>query len=101
MEIAHYKRLAPELFEIVDISDPKFDAAKFGLTRNAVNKHMHLLTPEGQLLIGVDAFAHIWSLVPRYKFAETLVKAPVIHGLAKIGYSIFANVRPLLPKKKR
>lgn len=98
-EIAHYKRIAPELFDIVDISDPSFDAKKFGLTAEAVNKHMHVQTPAGEILKGVDAFAHIWSRLPRYSFANKVVKLPGVNALARVGYAGFAAVRPWLPKK--
>lgn len=100
-EISHYKRIAPDLFEIIDISGPAFDATRYRLTAEAVNKHMHVLTPEGETKKGVEAFAHIWSLIPKYRFASKVIKWPVIHGLAKIGYRIFADLRPLLPKKNR
>ena len=33
-EVAHYKRIAPEIFDIVDISAAGFDAAKFGAVQN-------------------------------------------------------------------
>jgi predicted DCC family thiol-disulfide oxidoreductase YuxK len=100
-EIAHYKRMAPELFEIVDISAPDFNAADFSLTAEAVNKNMHVLTPEGDLKIGVEAFAHIWSRIEKYKLAAKLIKAPLINPLAKLGYKAFASLRPYLPKKNR
>ena len=98
-EISHYKRIAPELFDIIDISDPKFDAASHGLTTEAVNKHMHVQTPSGEILKGVDAFAHIWSRIPRYHIANKLVHLPIANSLAKVGYALFAEVRPWLPKK--
>ena len=98
-EISHYKRLAPELFDIVDISNENFDAQKFGLTAAAVNKHMHVETPEGAILKGVDAFAFIWSQLPSFRFASKLVRLPVVHTLAELGYAGFAAIRPWLPKK--
>jgi predicted DCC family thiol-disulfide oxidoreductase YuxK len=100
-EIGHYKRLAPELFEIVDISAPHFNAADYSLTAAAVNKNMHVLTPDGDLKIGVDAFAHIWSRIEKYKMASKLIKGPLINPLAKLGYKAFASLRPYLPKKNR
>lgn len=99
-EISHYKRMAPDLFEIVDISSDQFDATKFGLTADEVQKNMHLLTSEGELKIGVDAFAHIWSQIDKYKIAAKFIKLPVIHETAKVGYKLFTLVRPYLPKKK-
>lgn len=98
-EVSHYKRMAPELFDIVDISDAKFDAAAFGLTTEAVNKHIHVQTPDGEMKIGVDAFAHIWSRIPRYHIANRAVGLPVINSAAKAGYKVFAAIRPWLPKK--
>ena len=100
-EISHYKRIAPESFDLVDISDSNFDAKAFGLTPEAVNKHMHVLTPDNQVLKGVDAFAHIWSRIPRYNWAEKAIGLPGVNRLARIGYEIFAVARPLLPKKRR
>ena len=101
IEISHYKRIAPELFEIVDISSAEFRASDYKLTKEAVDKDMHVITPEGDLKIGVDAFAHIWSRLPRYQVFSKAIMLPVIHPCAKVGYSIFAKLRPMLPKKNR
>ena len=100
LEISHYKRIAPNDFEIVDISEASFDAEKFGLTADAVNKHIHVQTPTGEIIKGVDAFAHIWSRIPRYKWANKAIHWPVVNGAAKLGYEVFVVIRPWLPKKK-
>lgn len=100
-EISHYKRMAPELFEIVDISNPAFDAKKFGLTAEAVNAKMHVRTPEGDLKIGVEAFAHVWDRLERFRLASKLIRNPLIRPIAEVGYQAFAAVRPWLPKKNR
>ena len=99
-EISHYKQIAPNEFDIVDIADPSFDAKKFGLTPEAVQKHMHVLTPEGKVVKGVEAFAHIWSRIPKYKWADRAIHLPVVYPLAGVGYEIFARFRKYLPKKK-
>ncbi len=100
-EIAHYKRIAPERFELIDISAAEFDASKYGLTVAAVQHHMHVLTPEGELRTGVEAFVHIWSRIEKYSFASRVIQLPLVHSLAKLGYSAFASIRPILPKKRR
>lgn len=101
IEISHYKRLAPDLFELVDISAPGFAATSFQLMASDVEKNLHVFTPDGQLKIGVDAFSHIWSRIPRYRIASTLIHMPVLNTLAKIGYAGFTAVRPYLPKRSR
>ena len=101
LEISHYKRLAPQAFELIDISQPAFAAEPHGLTREAVDRHMHAITPEGNVVRGVDAFAHIWSRIPTYAWASRWIKFPIIHALAVFGYAVFARVRPWLPKRRR
>jgi len=99
-EISHYKRIAPTEFEIVDISAKSFNAAAFSLENDAVQKHLHVIDPEGKLHIGVDAFSHIWSKIPKYNWASTAINLPGVYSLANIGYWGFAVIRPYLPKKK-
>ncbi len=101
LEVSHYKRLKPEIFEIVNISAPSFDAAAFGLNVQAVNKDLHVFTSEGKILTGVDSFAYIWSLIPQYQFAAKLIKLPVVYQIAKVGYQLFTWIRPCLPKRER
>jgi predicted DCC family thiol-disulfide oxidoreductase YuxK len=100
-EIAHYQRIAPEEFELVDISSPHFKAGDFKLTKKEVEKNMHVFTPNGELKIGVEAFAHIWSRIHKYAFAAKLIRSPVLFPIAKLGYSAFTFIRPYLPKKQR
>jgi len=99
-EISHYKRAAPHLFELVDISDTNFDANRYGFSPDAVNVDMHVLTQTGELKVGVDAFAHIWSRIPQLKYADRLIRLPVLYQAAKVSYRLFTILRPLLPKKK-
>jgi predicted DCC family thiol-disulfide oxidoreductase YuxK len=99
-EISKYKKMAPEEFDLIDIAAADFVAQKYGLTAEAVNKHIHVFTPEGQVLKGVDAFAHIWSRLPKMKWASHVIQWPVIHPLALLGYEVFARNRHRLPKKK-
>ena len=100
-EISHYSRMLPEVFELVDISASGFDAVRYGLDPAEVNEHMHVATEAGEIRVGVDAFAYIWSKIPRYVLAGRLIRLPGVYGLARVGYWIFAKNRHLLPKKKR
>ncbi len=101
LEMSHYFRMNPDQFEMIDISSPNFDASAYGLTFQDVNRNMHIETEAGEIKIGVDAFAHIWSKLPLYSFASKMIKLPGIYTLAKLGYQIFARNRHLLPKRRR
>lgn len=100
-EVSHYKRLAPNLFEIIDISDAKFKAEEFGLTAKAVDEKLHVIDINNKVHIGVDAFVCIWNQILGYKWLSWLIKLPIIYQLAKVGYVIFAKNRKYLPKKNR
>ena len=101
-EVNHYKRLAPELFDIIDITNPQFKAQAFGLDEKSVNIHLHVITPDKKIKVGVEAFAHIWDRLDRYRWANRLILLPFILPAAKLGYHIFATyIRPRLPKKNR
>ena len=99
LEVSHYKRAAPNLIEIVDISDPQFEAQSFGLTTQAVNKHLHVIDSQGNIFKGVDAFSKIWQTIPKYHWAHGVIEKPLVNDLAKWGYKGFVIVRPYLPKK--
>lgn len=98
-EISHYKRKAPDLFELVDISDPDFNASFLGLNQQAVSKHMHVIDSNGAILIGVDAFICIWQQIPSYRRWAQITQLPFIYSSSKLGYEIFVKIRPFLPKK--
>ncbi len=101
-EVQHYKRIAPDVFDIQDITHPDFKADVWGLTTAAVNKHLHVITPSNEIKIGVDAFAHIWSRLKNYKWASRVIQWPIIYPVSQVGYEVFASyVRPYLPKKNK
>jgi len=100
-EIMHYQKIAPDLFEMIDISSSEFDPSQFGLTAEAVQKEMHLFTPEGKLLRAVDAFTYIWDQIPRYRILSKLARLPGFRSCADWGYTLFARNRHRLPKYRK
>jgi predicted DCC family thiol-disulfide oxidoreductase YuxK len=105
LEIMHYKRIAPDLFECVDISSADFDAKAYGVTKSAVDQDMHVIIPGGRLVIGVDAFQHIWMRLgqsrPIFRLMSQAIRLPILYPSAKVLYRSFTKIRPLLPKKNR
>ena len=86
----------------VDISLPDFDAARYGIDRVRVKKHMHVRDEEtGSMLIGVDALLAMWDCVPGFRWLAKFTRLPGVRQLSNLGYSLFAWIRPYLPKRKR
>lgn len=99
-EVKHYNDLDKgDKLNLINIADPAFDAEKYGLNKKSVNKHMHVRDSEGNVYVGVDAFVEIWKRVPKYRFLVKPAELSFVNPFLKIGYSVFAEIRPHLPKR--
>ena len=96
------KRVRDGSLAYVDITLPDFDPAAHGVDAARVHRHMHVRDEaSGKILIGVDALVGMWECVPGFRWLAAVTRLPVLHGFARMGYAVFAWVRPKLPKKKR
>ncbi len=86
-EIDHYRRLAAAGGAPLDFqSTGAADLAAFGLGPEDLKRRLYVLDGQGRLQAGVDAFAAVWSLLPRYRWAAGLVRLPLVRGLAEALY---------------
>jgi predicted DCC family thiol-disulfide oxidoreductase YuxK len=87
----------------VDISDPAFNPADFGLSLADLMFQMHAIDRNGTVFRGVDAFQAIWQAFPAepwFRFLAVLIDSPLVRPLARLAYRIFARLRKYLPKRK-
>jgi len=95
-------RAKPGTVGFVDISDPAFDPLAHGVDAARVNKHMHVRNDEtGELHIGISSFPVLWEVVPGFRWLAAILRFPLVRPFAWLGYAIFAEIRPLLPKRQR
>lgn len=97
------RRLHPRpRLKTIDIHDPSFQAERYGLDSARVRKFFHVLTADGKVLSGVDAFVEIWRVLdsPVSSFAARMGKVGWVHGVLRAGYRVFVEIRPYLPRKK-
>lgn len=101
-EIDHYRKIdAKGKIRFVNIADRSFDIESEGLKNpKLVQKYLHVKYTNGKIVTGVEAFVSIWETLGRFKFLTTLAKTPVSGHFMKLGYQIFAQIRPYLPKKR-
>ncbi len=100
-EISHYRlQKGSENIYFVDIAKPGFDAAREGLDPYRVNKEMHVRLANGRVEIGVAAFSAIWDLLPKYRWLGRFSREKVPNRFLRVGYRVFSEVRPFLPRKK-
>lgn len=102
-EIEHYLRKdrADKLLAI-DISRPDFDPAPYEMSLADFMFQLHAIDQDGLVFKGVDSFWAIWQAFPTctvYGIMGHIIQLPVVNRLSRIGYWLFARVRPYLPKR--
>jgi len=84
----------------VDISSSQFDPTLEGLNPEQVHKVFHVKDESGNILQGVEAFIAIWDRLSIFKPLSFLAKQTLTRPLFDFGYTLFAKVRPYLPKRQ-
>lgn len=101
-EIHHYqKQKGSENIRFVDITADSFDAKAEGVDPFLVHKIMHAKSNDGILHTKIDAFIQIWKVLPKYHWLAELSEKSVVKSMMDVGYVLFAEIRPYLPKKKK
>jgi predicted DCC family thiol-disulfide oxidoreductase YuxK len=101
-EIHHYqKQKGSESIRFVDITSSSFDAKAEGVDPFLVHKIMHAKSNDGTLHTKIDAFIQIWKVLPKYHRLAALSEKSVVKKMMDVGYVLFAEIRPYLPKKKK
>ena len=99
-EIEHYRRMkGSDQLDFVDITSADFDPKRWGLDPQKVHQHLHVLGVHGRWQIGVAAFIAIWTELPNLRWLVPVASWKPLRVLLEIGYSGFAKIRPLLPRK--
>jgi len=99
-EIGIYKRQdGAEAIDFIDICAAGFDPASEGLDPVQVHKEMHARRRDGRLATRVEAFVVIWETLPKFRALARLARQPQFRGILEVGYTVFAKIRPWLPRR--
>jgi predicted DCC family thiol-disulfide oxidoreductase YuxK len=75
-----------------DISDPNFDALRYGLSFSQVMGQIHAILPDGQVVIGMEAFRRTYAALG-LGFLLAPTGWPVLKPWFDRGYAWFARNR--------
>ncbi|MFK8138032.1 MAG: thiol-disulfide oxidoreductase DCC family protein [Bdellovibrionales bacterium] len=102
LEMDHYRKIDKDCnLEMVDISSTDFDPGSVPPDEAYLNKYFHIQRPDGSWVTGVEAFVEIWKTLPYWNKLVPLAKFGPFKLLLNLGYKIFIEVRPYLPKKRK
>ncbi|HEX2897184.1 MAG TPA: DUF393 domain-containing protein [candidate division Zixibacteria bacterium] len=87
-----------QLIKLVPLSDPQVPPSIKLPSREALNKHMHLFSPDGKIFKGADALSEILKIFPESKMAGWATSFPLFRPIARFVYSIVAKNRMKLSK---
>lgn len=104
-EIEHYlKKDHGGRLVALDISTPDFDPAPYRISLEDFMQQLHAIDQDGQVFKGIDSFWAIWQAFPpstMYGVMARTIRLPLINRLARVGYRLFARIRPYLPKRNQ
>ena len=89
------KRNSGGLIAFEDIAASGFSPEKYGLTIAQVVGAMHAIRPDGSVVKGIDVFAEVYEVVG-WTWLARPIRWRLTRPLAKLGYRIFAAIRPRL-----
>lgn len=85
-EIVAYERYATKRDLPLDFTPlDQADLAALGLTENEAARRLHVVQ-DGKLVSGVEAFALLWEVMPRFRWLARLVRLPLVRPLAGAVY---------------
>jgi len=104
-EIEHYlKKDHGGKLLAVDISSHDFDPAPYKISMTDFMQQLHAIDQDSQVFKGIDSFWAIWQAFPPstiYGVMGRIIQSPLVNRLARIGYWMFARIRPYLPKRNQ
>ena len=100
-EIAAYKKMGSSReihWTDVNAGHDRFIAK--GVTRESALRRFHVLTPDGTMLVGVDAFHALWAVLPTTKLLAFALGNGYIRQFAKPFYEVFATIRWMFRRRR-
>ena len=93
-EIAHYQRCeGAQNIQWFDVSKSDPNTMVPQLSRSQTFNRLHMLTADGRLVSGAEAFATLWLQLDRYKGLGRLVRTKPVLMFAEFAYRGFLYLR--------
>ena len=78
--------------EWVDVHAHPEAVDEIGAALEQVRERLHVRSADGQLSVGADAFARLWSQTPGQRWLAALLRLPAFRQLTQLAYNLFARL---------
>lgn len=96
-EISFYRQCSgAEALAWVDASQSVQRELAPGLTKDAALSRFHVVTEAGELIKGGEAFALLWTTIPRFRMLGRVFGVWPLRSVLNLAYDLFLKFRPLL-----
>lgn len=93
-EISFYRRQqGSDSIEWIDVASCGDGSVAPGLSKEAALRRFHMRRPDGTFVSGADAFAELWTHLPKFRIAGWIARLPLIRTVLEWGYRTFLAVR--------
>ena len=101
-EIYFYKQQeGSSSIEWIDLAEENFDKLPSGLNQEIAMSKFHVVTANGKLVSGGEAFSSLWLSLPKFEWAGRLFKYSLIASILEVAYKVFLPCRPILQRLLR
>jgi len=98
-EIGFYRdKRGADRIDWVDVSAVDGGEVATGLSCGQAMARFHVMTAGGRLVDGGAAFAHLWAVLPAFRWAGRFFLLPGPRHLLDLAYDLFLPVRPRLQR---
>lgn len=84
-------RDCPAAVDWIDIHSNGDAVREIGAQREFVRERLHVVDEKGELRIGSEAFAALWSQTRGQRWLARLVSIPGVNALTRWAYNVFAR----------
>lgn len=64
------------------------------------NEELHCLKQDGEIIKGLEAYLHLWSLIPNYQKVAKITGFKPVYYLAKLVYEVGRRLRVNLLRRR-
>jgi predicted DCC family thiol-disulfide oxidoreductase YuxK len=77
--------------EWIDVHQNPEAVKEVGASLEQVRERLYVKDEQGNIKIGADAFAELWTRTSKQRWMGRLIRLPIVRSVARLAYNVFAR----------